>query len=96
MKAYLVLDLTVHDYPGFAPYAAAIPAFIAKHGGQYIVRGEVPTIMEGDWAPERVVVLEFPGRENALAFLNDPECQDLFALRHRTTTSKLVLVDGCT
>ena len=95
MTAYLVLDLTIHDFAGFRPYIAAIPAFIAKHGGKYIVQGVEPTIMEGDWRPERVVVLEFPARANAEAFLADPDCQDLFAIRHSTTTSRLVLVDGC-
>jgi uncharacterized protein (DUF1330 family) len=95
MKAYLVLDLTVHDLAGFKPYIAAIPAFIEKHAGRYIVRGVQPTIMEGDWKPERMVVIEFPARENAEAFLSDPDCQDLFGVRHRTTTSRLVLVDGC-
>jgi uncharacterized protein (DUF1330 family) len=96
MKAYLVLDLTVHDLAAFRPYVEAIPAFIEKHAGQYIVRGVPPTVMEGDWAPERVVVIEFPARENAQAFLGDPDCQDLFRIRHETTTSKLLLVDGCT
>ena len=50
-------------------------------------------MVEGDWAPERIVILEFPARGNAEAFLADPEVQPLFALRQRTTTSKLVLVD---
>jgi len=96
MTAYLVLDFAVRDLRGFLPYVEAIPAFIEKHGGRYIVRGVAPTVMEGDWAPERMVILEFPARENAEAFLNDPEAQPLFALRHRTTDSRLVLVDGCT
>ncbi|XUM24405.1 DUF1330 domain-containing protein [Bradyrhizobium oligotrophicum S58] len=42
------------------------------------------------------MILEFPSRQNATDFLGDPEIQDLFAIRHRTTTSRLVLVDGCT
>jgi uncharacterized protein (DUF1330 family) len=95
MKAYLVLDLTIHDLAGFRPYIASIPAFINKHAGKYIVQGVQPTIVEGDWRPERVVVIEFPARENAEAFLSDSDCQDLFRVRHETTTSKLVLVDGC-
>lgn len=96
MKAYLVLDFAVTDLRGFMPYVDAIPAFIAKHGGQYIVRGVQPAVMEGDWRPERVVILEFPSRENAEAFLADPDAQPLFAIRHATTDSKLVLVEGCT
>ena len=96
MKAYLVLDLTVNDFAGFRNYIAEIPAFIAKHCGKYIVQGVVPTPIEGDWKPERMVIIEFPERQNAEAFLSDPEIQDLFKLRHDTTTSKLVLADGCT
>ena len=95
MTAYLVLDFSVQDLPGFMPYIAEIPAFIEKHRGRYIVRGVEPTVMEGDWTPERMVILEFPSSENAKAFLNDPEAQALFAIRHKTTVSKLVLVDGC-
>lgn len=95
MKAYLVLDFSVQDFAGFRPYIAGIPAFIEKHGGRYIVRGAEPSVMEGDWAPERMVILEFPARENAKAFLADPEAQALFGVRHKTTVSKLVLVDGC-
>jgi len=94
MTAYLVLDFSIKDLAGFMPYVDAIPAFIAKHGGRYLVRGAEPTVMEGDWAPERMVILEFPSREHAKAFLADPEAQALFAVRHRTTDSKLVLVDG--
>jgi len=96
MKAYLVLDFSVQDFPGFRPYIADIPAFIEKHGGRYIVRGVEPAVMEGDWAPERMVILEFPARENAEAFLEDPDAQALFEIRRKTTCSRLVLVDGCT
>ena len=94
MTAYLVLDLRVNDLRDFLPYVDAIPAFIAKHGGRYASKGADPITMEGDWAPQRLVILEFPSKSAAKAFLADPEAQDLFARRHRSTTSRLVLVDG--
>ena len=96
MKAYLVLDFSIKDIGGFRKYIAEIPAHIARHSGKYIVQGVQPTIIEGDWKPERMVILEFPERGKAEAFLGDPEIQDLFKVRHTTTTSKLVLADGCT
>lgn len=95
MKAYLVLDLTVHDFAGFKPYMAQIPEHIARHGGRYIVQGAEPTVIEGDWTPPRLVILEFPDRPHAEAFLGDPTLKDLFQVRHETTNSRLVLVDGC-
>ena len=96
MKAYLVLDLTVNDFGRFRKYIAEIPAFIARHSGRYLVQGVKPTAIEGDWNPERIVIIEFPDRAKAEAFLGDPEIQDLFRVRHETTTSRLVLADGCT
>jgi uncharacterized protein (DUF1330 family) len=82
MKAYLVLDLAINDFAGFSEYIAAIPMHIAKHDGQYIGRGAEPTCIEGDWRPQRMVIIEFPGRSNAEAFLNDPTIHDLFKVRH--------------
>jgi len=95
MNAYLVLDLTINDFAGFSHYVAAIPAHIARHDGRYVVKGAAPTCIEGDWRPQRMVIIEFPDRSKAEAFLSDPSIQDLFKVRHQTTTSKLVLVDGC-
>jgi len=95
MNAYLILDLTIHDFAKFGEYIQKIPEFIKKHSGRYVVQGVEPTVMEGNWIPERVVVIEFPTSDHAKRFLKDPEAQELFKLRHDTTTSKLILVDGC-
>ena len=94
MKAYLVVDLAVHDPEGFKPYIAGIPGCVARHGGRFLVRGATPTPVEGGWSPERMVVIEFPARGNAEQFLADPEFQELAKIRRRATVSKLVLVDG--
>ena len=48
MKAYLVLDFSIRDVAAFMPYVAAIPAFIDKHGGRYVVQGAEPRVVEGD------------------------------------------------
>ena len=95
MKAYLVLDFAITDMAGFMRYVRLIPVQIAKHGGRYIVKGETPTPIEDDWRPDHMVILEFPSRANAEAFLADPASQALFQIRHETTASRLVLVDGC-
>jgi uncharacterized protein (DUF1330 family) len=95
MNAYLILDLSINNFENFREYIEKIPFFIKKHGGRYIVQGVEPEVMEGDWHPDRVVVLEFPSKENAKEFLRDPDAQSLFAIRHQSTTSKLILADGC-
>ncbi len=96
MQGYLVLDFSIHDLDAFMAYVRGVPAFIDKHGGRYLVQGPKPEVMEGDWAPEGLVILEFPSTDHAKAFLNDPEFQELKKVRTATTTSKLVLAEGCT
>lgn len=95
MKAYLVLDFSITNMELFMEYVEKIPQQIERHLGKYIVRGVVPTIVEGDWTPERVVILEFPSKQNAEQFLADPDSQQLFEIRHQNTVSKLILLDGC-
>jgi uncharacterized protein (DUF1330 family) len=95
MNGYLILDLSIKDFGVFKEYIDKIPEFIQKHGGRYIVQGVEPEVMEGDWCPERVVVLEFPSKEKAKEFLEDPEAQSLFSIRQKSTISKLVLAEGC-
>ena len=95
MNAYLILDLSIHDVSMFREYITEIPSFVKKHLGRYVVQGVEVTVIENKWKPERVVIIEFPSRENAEAFLSDPEAKELFKLRHKSTTSKVILVDGC-
>ena len=78
MKGYLILDFSISYFSNFKEYIDKIPEFIKKHGGRYIVRGSEPELMEGDWHPERVVVLEFPSTNKAKEFLGDPEAQSQF------------------
>ena len=63
MTAYLLIDLDIHDATGFQKYREGVPAFIAKHGGEYLVRGGEFEVIEGDWQPHRLVLFCFPDRK---------------------------------
>ena len=94
MSAYLIADITIHDLENFMEYVKQVPACIKKHGGTYLVRGGEPEAKEGTWEPKRLVVLKFPTKENAEAFLEDPEYQPVAAIRHQAATTNLILADG--
>ncbi len=47
--------------------------------------------MEGDWIPKRVVIIEFPNKRHANAFLDDPDYEPVKAIRMRTANTQLVL-----
>lgn len=94
MTAYLIAMMDVHDGAAYEEYREKVPAMIAKHGGDYIVRGGVADVVEGTWPAGRIVVLEFPDYAAGQAFIADPDYQPIAAIRHRTTTSHIWLVDG--
>lgn len=96
MHAYLIIDLKISDLAGFMVYAERIPALIEKHSGRYIVQGVEPTVIEGsDDDIERSVILEFPNRSAAQAFLEERSRSDLHSIWADTTNSRILLVDGC-
>jgi uncharacterized protein (DUF1330 family) len=94
MKTYLVFDISVHDMERYKGYVALAPSYVEKHQGAYLVRGGAMNVVEGDWEPQRVVVIEFPARENAEAFLQDEEYQAVAEDRRGATTSKMIMVEG--
>lgn len=94
MKSYLILDFSIADLAGFMPYVTQIPALIKNHQGKYLIEGRRPERVEGEWQPERLVVLEFDTRQNVTDFLADPEVAALFRIRHKSTTGHMIWVDG--
>jgi uncharacterized protein (DUF1330 family) len=94
VPAYIIADIEVHDADRYKDYVAHVPALVAKHGGRYRVRGGNCRVLEGSWAPSRFAVIEFPDRESALAFYEDPEYAAYKDLRRATTATRLILVDG--
>jgi uncharacterized protein (DUF1330 family) len=94
MTAYIIVDITVESPDRYQDYVRQAPAFVAKHGGRYLVRGGNAEAPEGDWLPERLVVLQFPSRADARALLDDPDYQAIAPLRQTTTRSNLIIVDG--
>ena len=94
MAVYLICDVDVRDAAAYEAYKAQVPAFIRKHGGEYLVRGGAPEVVEGDWKPTRLVLFRFPDAASVRAFVDDPEYQPLAALRHRVARTDMVMVEG--
>ncbi len=94
MPAYLIVDVNLADPAAYEPYKAAVPALIARHGGEYLVRGGEFEVLEGDWRPTRLVLFRFPDRAAIHAFVNDPDYAPYKALRLSIATTDSVAVDG--
>ena len=94
MTAYMIVDLDVKDATAYEEYKARVPALIARHGGEYLVRGGAHEVIEGTWQPHRLVVFRFPDRAAIHAFMDDPDYLPLKKLRQSVAATDCVAVDG--
>ena len=78
----------------FNEYIEKIPQVVASYGGRFLVRGGAIQVVEGDYTPERIVVVEFDSLEQANAYANSPEYLELSVIRNRSTRTSTIIVDG--
>ena len=94
MPGYIIADVEIHDEAGYAEYRKRVPATIAAYGGRFVVRGGTVERLEGDWEPNRIVVLEFPSVEQAREWWESEQYREPKAMRQAASTGTLLLVEG--
>ena len=94
MAAYVIVDVEITDPPLYRQFVERVTGTIESHGGKFVVRGGEFDVILGDWAPKRLAVLEFEGREQIRAWLASPEYTALDDIRSRSSNINMVAVDG--
>ncbi|MES2509380.1 MAG: DUF1330 domain-containing protein [Pseudomonadota bacterium] len=93
-SAYLISNVTVQDPVQYEQYKKLSTLAMKVYGAEVCVRGGKVEVLEGDWSPERVVVLKFPDAERARAFSNSPEYGAARQAREGIAIMRMVLVEG--
>lgn len=94
MAAYLIADVDITDAAVFEEYRRDVPASEARYGGRYIARGGATKVLEGDWEPHRLVIVEFPDMASLLAWYDSPEYSRLKAIRERCAKTRIIALEG--
>ena len=94
MSAYVIVEVTIHNQEEYEEYKKLTPVSIAAYDGRFVVRGAKTESLEGDWNPERIVVLQFPTIERAKEWYHSKEYAAAKNIRHQNATSKMLLVQG--
>jgi uncharacterized protein (DUF1330 family) len=94
VAAYLIVNIEVRDAGAYARYRAEVSETVRRAGGRYLVRGGDATVLEGEWQPKRLVVVEFPSVDAARAWWSSPEYATLKDVRQRSTHSEMIIVEG--
>ena len=94
MPAYIVVEVDVHDLSRYEDYKAMVPPSLEPYGGRFRVRGGKVETLEGDWAPKRFVIVEFPSVEKAKAWWSSEGYAPAKALRQATAKTQMIVVEG--
>jgi uncharacterized protein (DUF1330 family) len=94
MSAYVIVETDIHDPERYEDYKQATSGAIAAGGGRSLVRGGELAVLEGDWEPSRLVVLQFEDLKAARRWYASEAYQDAKRLRGGAADFKMVAVEG--
>ena len=96
MAAYIIVDVKINNAEMYEDYKKLTPAAISAYNGKFIVRGGTTEILEGNWQPERLVILEFPNAETARQWWSSTEYATAKKIRQSAASTNMLLAEGVT
>jgi uncharacterized protein (DUF1330 family) len=94
MPAYVIVETDITDPERYERYKLASPGAVAAGGGRFVVRGGELAVLEGDWQPSRLVVLEFDDLAAAKRWYESEAYQEARKLREGAARMRMVAVQG--
>ena len=95
MPAYVIASVTeAWDQDALVQYREGNTEAVAKHGGRFVARGGRHEILEGDYAPLRVVIIEFPDLDAARGWYESDDYAPLRELRRGASKTDIYVVEG--
>jgi uncharacterized protein (DUF1330 family) len=94
MAAYVIVEMTVTDPVAIEQYRSLAGASVAAAGGRFLARGGKTEVLDGDWKPQRIVLIEVPSLERAKFWRTSPEYGKACEIRDRAAKTRMIVVEG--
>ena len=95
MAAYVISEISeVLDSVRLEQYRSLAQTSIKQYGGRYIIRGGAIEKIEGESAPQAIVIVEFPSIERAREWYRSREYAEALAIRPSALNRRLLFVEG--
>ena len=93
MSAYIIANVKVTDPVQYEQYKKFSSLAMQAHGAEVCVRGGAVEVLEGDWRPDRLIVLKFDSLAKARAFHDSAEYALARAARAGAAVMRMVIVE---
>lgn len=94
MAAYLIADIQIADVKKYEEYKRRVAPLIERFNGRYVARAGKHAVLEGDWEPTRLVVLEFPDMATLQAWYTSAEYAPVKSIRLEAAESRMIALEG--
>lgn len=94
MPAYLLIEIEIHDRDMYLKYIERARPLVESYGGHYLIRGGNAAPLFGDWKPERIILIQFPSREDIDRCFASHEYLEIKPLRENSTSTRAIILDG--
>lgn len=94
MPAYIIANVKVTNPAQYEEYKKFSTLAMQAHGAQPCVRGGASEVLEGDWTPDRLVILKFDSVAQARKFYDSAEYARAKQAREGAAIMRMVVVEG--
>jgi uncharacterized protein (DUF1330 family) len=93
-SAYIIANVRITNAEQYEQYKKFSSAAFQAHGVEVLARGGQVEVLEGDWTPDRMVLLKFDSIEAARAFYDSPEYAVARHAREGAAVMRMVILEG--
>jgi uncharacterized protein (DUF1330 family) len=93
-SAYIIANIDVTNPEQYEEYKRLSTIAMKSHGAEVCIRGGKVDVLEGDWSPQRFVMLKFPSADQARKFYDSAEYAAAKRAREGAAVMRMVLVEG--
>jgi len=94
LSVYIIARFKIHDRSEYDKYSAGFSEVFKKFDGKMLSVDEDPTVLMGDWDDTRSVIIEFPSKKSAIAWMTSDDYRAIAKHRDAGSTANSILVQG--
>ncbi len=91
MSVYFIAQLSIHDPVGYDRYLDGFDAAWAPYEGEVVLVDEAPTVLEGAWSYDRIVLLRFPDEAALRRWYDSDAYRALRAIRQGAAHGPIIV-----
>lgn len=94
MNVYFIAQIQITDESVYQKYLNSASEIFEKYNGKYLAVDDMPICLEGFWDEARIVLIEFPTKEDFNTWYCSDEYQQILKHRLEGAMCNSILISG--